>query len=113
MEFFLSVISPVYTDGHIRLVFINGMIDKIFKIKKKRRFADMEVFAGDFTDGIIEEFKTAAPYSDMTDSPFEMPTESPSDSNQNLHTMTCPVYHQNVRRTNRWNNFVGESADKS
>ena len=43
---------------------------------KKRRFADVEVFAGDFTDGITEGFKTAAPYGDVTNSPFELPTES-------------------------------------
>jgi hypothetical protein len=49
------------------------MTDVIFKIKK-RWFVDVEVFAGDFTDGITEGFKTAAPYGDVTDSPFEMPT---------------------------------------
>ena len=73
----------------------------------------MEVFAGDFTDGITEGFKTAAPYGDVTDSPFEMPTESPRDSNQKLRTVTCPVYCQNGRRTHRWNNFIGESVGKS
>jgi len=80
---------------------------------KKRRFADVEVFAGDFTDGITEGFKTAAPYGDVTDSPFEMPTESPRDSNRNLCTVTCPVYRQNSRRTHKRNNSVGESVGKS
>ena len=40
----------------------------------------MEVFASDFTDGITEGFKTAAPYVDVTDSPIEMSTKSPRDS---------------------------------
>jgi len=73
----------------------------------------MEVFAGDFIDGITEGFKTAASYGDVTDSPFEMPTESPRDSNQKLRTVTCPVYCQNGRRTHRWNNSIGESVGKS
>ena len=49
----------------------------------------MEVFAGDFTDEITEGFKTSAPYGDVTDSPFKMPTESPRDSNWNLRTVSC------------------------
>jgi hypothetical protein len=41
----------------------------------------VEIFAGDFIDGIAEGFKTADLYGDVTDSPFEMPTELPRDSN--------------------------------
>ena len=48
----------------------------------------MAVFAGDFTDGITEGFKMAAPYGDVTDSPFELLTNSPRDSNQNLYAVT-------------------------
>jgi len=48
----------------------------------------VEVFAGDFTDGITEGFKPAAPYSDVTDSPSELPTESPRDSNRDFCTVT-------------------------
>jgi hypothetical protein len=55
------------------------MTDRIFRIKEKGWFADVEVFAGDFTDRITEGFKTAAPYGDVTNSPFELPTESPRD----------------------------------
>ena len=73
----------------------------------------MEVFTGDFTDGITEGFKTAAPYGDVTVSPFEMSTELPRDSNQNLRTMMCPVYRQNSQRTHRQNNVVDESVGKS
>jgi hypothetical protein len=46
---------------------------------KKKRFADVEVFADDFTDGIIEGFKLGSLYSDMTNSPSELPTESPTE----------------------------------
>jgi hypothetical protein len=112
MKFFPSVIPPVYTDGHIQSVFTDGMIDGIFRIKKKR-FPDVEVFTGDFTNRITEGFKMAALYGDVTDSPFEMPMESPRDSNRNLYTVTCPVYRQNGRRTHRRNNFVSESVSKS
>jgi hypothetical protein len=52
----------------------------------------VKVFVGDFTDGIIEGFKTSAPYGDVIDSPFKMTTESSRDSNRNLHTMMCLVY---------------------
>jgi hypothetical protein len=39
----------------------------------------VEVFASDFIDGITEGFKLGAPYSDVTDSPSELPTESPTE----------------------------------
>jgi hypothetical protein len=42
---------------------------------KKKQFADVEVFARDFTNRITEGFKMAALYGDVTDSPFEMPME--------------------------------------
>jgi len=80
---------------------------------KKRWFTDMEVFAGDFTDGLTEGFKTTAPYGDVIDSPFEMPTESLRDLNRNLRIVTCPVYCQNSRWTHRWNNSVGETVGES
>ena len=48
----------------------------------------MTVFAGDFTNGITEGFKMAAPYGDVIDSPFVLLTNSPRDSNQNLYAVT-------------------------
>jgi len=39
----------------------------------------MEVFTGDFTDGMIEGFKPGSPYSDVTNSQLEWPTESPTE----------------------------------
>jgi hypothetical protein len=74
MEYFLSVIQSVYTDGILRSVYTDGITDRIFRIKK-RRFADVEVFAGDFTDGITEGFKSEASYSDMINLPLELPIE--------------------------------------
>jgi hypothetical protein len=73
----------------------------------------VEVFAGDLTSGITKGFKTAALYGDVTDSPFELPMESSRDSNQNLRTVTCPVYSQNGRRNRRQNNSIGDSIGKS
>ena len=37
----------------------------------------MKVFAGDFTDRMTEGFKSGSPYSDVTDSPSELPMKSP------------------------------------
>jgi hypothetical protein len=47
--------------------------------KKKKRFDDVEVFAADLTDGLTEGFKTGSPYSDVTNSPSELPMESPTE----------------------------------
>jgi len=70
---------------------------KTFRIKKKvGRWR--EGFGGViFTDG----FKTTAPYSDVTRSPFKMPTESPRDLKWQIRTVTCRVFCQNSRRTHR------------
>ena len=85
------------------------MTDEIFRIKKKRWFADVEVFTGDFTDGITEGFKTATSYGDVTDSLFELLTKSPRDSNRNLRTVTWPIYCQNGRQNHRRTYSVGKS----
>jgi hypothetical protein len=39
----------------------------------------MKVFAGDFTDGLTERFKTGSPYSDVTNSLSKLLTESPTE----------------------------------
>jgi hypothetical protein len=46
---------------------------------KKKLFANVEIFAADFTDGITEGFKPEYPYSDVTNSPSELPMDSPSE----------------------------------
>ena len=75
-----------------------------WRFKKIARFADVKVIAGFFTDGIIDGFKTLAPYGDVTDSPMKMPTESPMDSKRLHHTVTCLVCWQISRRNHRRNN---------
>jgi hypothetical protein len=41
-----------------------------------------------FTNIITEGFKTSAPYGDVTNSPMEMPTNSPRDSKRQLCMVT-------------------------
>jgi len=41
-----------------------------------------------FTNIITEGFKTSAPYGDVTNSPMEMPTDSPRDSKRQLCMVT-------------------------
>ena len=38
----------------------------------------MEFFAGDFTHKITKGFKSGSPYNDVTNSPSELPMESPT-----------------------------------
>jgi hypothetical protein len=47
--------------------------------KKKKHFNDVEIFAGDFTNGMTKGFKPGFPYSDVTNSPSELPMESPTE----------------------------------
>jgi hypothetical protein len=48
-------------------VYTDDIIDGIYRIKKKR-FDDVEIFAGDFSDRITEGCKPGSPYSDVTNS---------------------------------------------
>jgi hypothetical protein len=41
-------------------------------------------FAGDFTNGMIERFKLGSPYSDVTHSPLELPTDHKRIYRQNV-----------------------------
>jgi len=58
----------------------------IYNVKKKR-FDDVEVFAGDFTDGLPKGFKPRSPYNDMTNSPSDLLTESPTE-------WVCRCFHR-------------------
>jgi len=42
-----------------------------------------------------------------------LPTESPRDSNQDLHIVTRPIHCQNCRRNHRQKEFVSDSIGKS
>jgi len=46
---------------------------------KKRRVTDVELFVSDFTDRITKGFKPGSLYSDVIDSPLELPMESPTN----------------------------------
>ena len=50
------------------------------EFEKKKGFDDVEVFAGDFTNRLIEGFKTGSLYSDVTNSLSKLSMESPTDS---------------------------------
>jgi len=78
MNTILFVIQLVYTNGILQSVYTDEITDKISRIKK-RRFADMKLFVGDFTDRITEGFKPGFPYSDVTNSPSELSMESPTE----------------------------------
>jgi len=43
------------------------------------------------SDGITDGFKMAAPYGDVTGSPFNMPTELPRNLKLQIRTVTCHV----------------------
>jgi hypothetical protein len=62
----------------MRSVYTDGITNEIYRFFKKMWFADVEVFAGDFTYGITEGFKQGSPYSGVTNLPSELPTEPPT-----------------------------------
>jgi len=110
MEYFLSVIQSVYTDGILRSVYTDGITDRIFRIKKKTvcwrgsfcgRFYRRnhraiqtgssvqwhDQFTIRIADRITERFEPGYPYSDVIDSPSELPTESPTE-------VVCRWFHR-------------------
>jgi hypothetical protein len=61
-------------------VYTDRITEGLFRIlEKKKQVDDVEVFGGDFTDGLTEGFKWESPYSDMTPSPSKFPMESPME----------------------------------
>jgi hypothetical protein len=85
----------------------------MFRIKKKSDSLKWRFLRVIFSNGITEGFKTAAPYGDVTGSPFKMPTELPRDSKRQIRTVTCPFCRQNSRQTHRQNMSIGETVGKS
>jgi hypothetical protein len=53
----MVIITDGIIDKILRSVYTDRITDGIFRISKKKWFADVEIFVGDFTDGITEEFK--------------------------------------------------------
>ena len=63
---------------------------------KKKQFVDVKVFASNFTNGITEGFKPGSPYSDVTDSPSEVPTKSPTEVVCRWFNRIKLIYHHYV-----------------
>ena len=94
-ENFPSVVTDWITDG------------KVSELKKKRRVADVEVLVGYF----FRRIQNDSPYSDVTGSPFKLPTASPRDLKWQIRTVTCRSFHQNHQRNHRrsfrrWNRNI-------
>jgi hypothetical protein len=83
-----SVLQSVTTDRHFSVYNSVGNYRRKLSVgsyrlnygrksfrRKKRRVADVEVLAGYFFRRIQKD----SPYSDVTGSPFKLPTESPRD----------------------------------
>jgi hypothetical protein len=103
-DFTPSVISSVDTDGQNPSVYTNEITNGMLRILKKRAVRWRGGYCGYFfTDRITKGFKTPAPYSDVTDSPMQMPMESPTDSKQQHRTVTCPVCRHSSRQNHRRN----------
>jgi len=80
MDTIPSVIQSVYTDGLMLSVYTDRITDEIYRfIFFKKQFDDVTVFSSDFTNGMTKGFKLESPYSDMTNSPSELPRESPTE----------------------------------
>ena len=77
MEFFPSIILPVFTNGHIWSVFTDEMTDEIFRIKKK---------GGSLTWRFLWVI---------------LPTESSRDSKRQLRTVTWSIHRLKCRRNHR------------
>ena len=64
----------------------------------------MKVLAGYFFRRNHRRIQNDSPYSDVTGSPFKLPTESPRDLKWQIRTVTCRFFRQNHwRKIRRWN----------
>ena len=64
----------------------------------------MEVLAGYFFRWTHRRIQNDSPYSDVTGSPFKLPTDSPRDLKWQIRAVMCRFFHQNHRRSfRRWN----------
>ena len=77
MEYFLSIIQSLYTDGIIRSVYTDGITDGIFRIKKMGCSLTWK-----FLQAILS-------------------TDSPRDSNREICTVTWPIHCQTYRRNHQ------------
>jgi hypothetical protein len=65
---------------------------KSFRIKKKRRAADVEVLTGYFFPTDSKRGIWNCRYSDVIGSPFKLPTDSPRDLKWQIRTVTCSMF---------------------
>jgi hypothetical protein len=61
----------------------------------------VEILAGYFFPMDSKRQPVQCPYSDVTGSPFKLPTKSPRDLKWQIRTVTCLFFRQNHRRNNR------------
>ena len=62
----------------------------------------MEVLAGNVFRRNHLLIQNNSPYSDVTGSPFKLPTDSRRDLKWQIHTVMCWFFRQNHRRNHRW-----------
>jgi len=108
MDTISSVLQSVTTDGKFLLVVTDWITDGKVSVIKKRWVTDVEVLAGYFFEWNHRRIQKDNPYSDVTGSPFKLPTESPRDLKWQIHTVTCWLFRQNHwwfhrRSVRRWN----------
>jgi hypothetical protein len=97
-DFTPSVILSVTTDGQHPSVYTDEITNEMLRIfLKKDGSLTWRLLGVFFTGG----FKTSAPYGDVTDSPMEMPTDSPRDSKCQSRMVTRPIHWWNCRQNNR------------
>ena len=65
-----------------------------------------------FIDGLTDRFKTTAPYSDVTGSPFKLPKESPRDLKWQIRMMTCQFFCQNTRQNHQRSRPLMKPSEK-
>ena len=111
---FPSVIQSVTTDGPFSICNSIGnyqrkiSVDsyrlnygrKSFRIKKKGGLLTWRFWRVIF----FRRIQNDSPYSDVTGSPFKLPTDSPRDLKWQIRTVTCLCVRQNHRQSvRRWN----------
>jgi len=74
---------------------------KTFRIKKKGGSLTWRFWRGYFYRKNHRRIQNDSTYSDVTGSPFKIPTESPRDSKWQIRMVTCRFFCQNHQRNHR------------
>jgi hypothetical protein len=75
---------------------------KSFRIKKKGGSLMWRFWRVIFFRRTHRRIQNDSPYSDVTSSPFKLPTDPPTDLKWQIHMVTCLYFRQNHRRNHRW-----------